>query len=271
MNKKIMFLGAGKMASAIAGGLVKRSAENSENIYAFDVNCKAAAAFFNATGVKNICSDAPETFLTCADIVLLAVKPQYLADAVKMCGGVKLLQNKFIISIVAGVPIARLRELTGAEKIVRVMPNTPALIGEGASAYAAENLTDADLEIVQYILSAIGIAKPVNEPLLNAVTGLSGSGPAYVFEFIMALADGGVQEGLPRDLAQELAVQTVIGAAKLVQETGKHPAVLRDEVISPGGTTARGVAELDKHAFRSCVAGAVIQAAKRSEELGKTK
>ena len=180
-------------------------------------------------------------------------------------------KDKLILSIVAGTTLEKLSSLTGTRRIVRIMPNTPALVGEGMSCFCgAAGATEDDLKKAGEILSSFGLCRKVPESMLDAVTGLSGSGPAYVLEFIMALADGGVYAGLPRDAAIELAAQTVFGSALMVLKRGKeHPAVLRDAVISPGGTTARGVAALDEGAFRSTVMKAVVAAAERSAELGK--
>ena len=176
---------------------------------------------------------------------------------------------KDIVSIVAGVSIASLQELTGSGRIVRVMPNTPALVGEGMSCIAsAPHVPDEDVKTVATLLSAVGICRRVVENQLDAVTGLSGSGPAFVLEFIMALADGGVYAGLPRDTALELAIQTVLGSAKLAHEARNPIGELRDAVISPAGTTGRGCMELAKGAFAATVAQAVIKAAERSAELG---
>lgn len=262
----IMFLGAGRMASALAGGLVKSGLK--EKICAYDVSGEAVKAFSKSTGVEAVVSDAPKQFASGADIIVLAVKPQYLREALAPLTGV--FSGKLIVSIVAGVTLETLCVYTGAERIVRVMPNTPAQVGEGASAYAVSaGVSEDDCAAVETILGAIGYFCRVPEKLMDAVTGLSGSGPAYVFNFIQALADGGVHCGLPRDEALKLAAQTVMGAAKMVLETGEHPAVLCDAVTSPGGTTSRGLAALEDNSFRSTVAGAVIAAAERSAELGK--
>ncbi|MDD4817071.1 MAG: pyrroline-5-carboxylate reductase [Victivallaceae bacterium] len=267
MDDKILFIGAGKMATAIAGGMTMRNPEDRMHIVAFDPNPKAASAFAAATGCP-VFSDDVKPLVTGAATILVAVKPQYLKVALSPVFG--LADDKLVISIVAGAELASLVELTGSNRVVRVMPNTPALVGEGVSVYAAAGeLAKADAATVESVLGAVGKAFRGEERWLNAVTGLSGSGPAYVLEFIMALADGGVREGLPRDLALELAIRTVIGSAKLAAESGLHPAVLRDQVISPGGTTAAGVAELDRSAFRSAVAEAVVAASRRSAELGK--
>lgn len=262
--KKIFFLGAGKMATAIAGGLVKSRLCTSSELAAFDVNGAACAAFTAATGVAAVSLEKMTEF----DVLLIAVKPQMLADALKPLGGK--LEKKLIVSIAAGVPIARIAELTGSSRIVRVMPNTPALVGEGASAYApGAGASAEDAALVGKILEAVGVAYQVKESDLDAVTGLSGSGPAYVFEFIQALADGGVAEGLSRDVAVKLAAQTLLGAAKMVLATGKHPVELCDAVTSPAGTTSRGLELLAERAFHAAAMQAVRAAAARSRELGK--
>ena len=155
-------------------------------------------------------------------------------------------------------------------RVIRVMPNTPALVGAGAAGYAlGKHATAADGELAQKLLSAVGLALPVKESLLDAVTGLSGSGPAYVYQFIEALSDGGVAAGLPREVATKLAAQTVLGGAKMVLETGLHPGVLKDQVTSPGGTTIEGVHELEKGGLRATVISAVRVAAEKSKRLAQ--
>ncbi len=253
------------MASAIAGGLVKKGIA-SETLKAFDVSAQAAGLFQAATGIQ-VSTDSPDKFLAKADIVIVAVKPQQVADA--LLGKSGYLKNKLIISIAAGIKIATLKTITGCDRIVRVMPNTPALIGQGMSAYStAAQVSGEDICETERILGSVGSFCCVNESLMDAVTGLSGSGPAYVFDFIQALADGGVNAGLPREVALQLAAQTVAGAAQMVLATGTHPAVLRDQVTSPGGTTIRGLTVLEENSFRGAVAKAVTAAAARSAELG---
>ena len=261
---KIFFLGAGKMASALAGGAVKAGVLSAELICASDPDQRAADSFVAATGAVCFTGDAVRHAAE-ADVTVLAVKPQMLEKALADFG--KTLENKLVISIVAGVPIRRLRELSGAARIIRVMPNTPALVGEGAAAYACEGTAEDDA-IAAELLGAVGMVTRVDENLLDAVTGLSGSGPAYVFEFIRALADGGVADGLSRDAALQLAAQTVLGAAKMVLESGEHPSVLKDKVTSPGGTTSRGLEHLADRAFAGIVTQAVRAATARSRELG---
>lgn len=282
---KLFFLGAGKMATAIAGGIVKAEVFQKAELAAFDVSPKAAAEFEQKTGVRcywggadsllfrgkdgaEECGGALRKIVEQADAVLLAVKPQVLASALEPLAGC--LAGKPVISIVAGVPIDRLAGLTGSGRIVRVMPNTPALVSEGAAGYSlAPEAQAADGELANRILSAVGVAMQVDEKYLTAVTALSGSGPAYVFEFIRALSDGGVAEGLPRDVATKLAIQTVLGSAAMAKETGIHPAILKEQVTSPGGTTIRALEVLEERAFAGAVIAAVRACARRSEELGK--
>ncbi len=264
---KIFFLGAGKMATAIAGGIVRAGLFQPEELSAFDISGTAAAAFTENTGIPCAVSGCRE-LAEKAEYILIALKPQTLAGALKELH--PLLATKPVLSIAAGVPIARLMELTGSERIIRIMPNTPALIGEGAAAFAPSASADpADLELTEKIFSAVGIALRSSEEHLDAVTALSGSGPAYVFEFIQALSDGGVAAGLPRDTAIGLAIQTVIGAAEMVRRTGLHPTVLKDQVTSPGGTTIRALEVLEQNAFAGSLIAAVRAAAERSEELGR--
>ncbi len=261
---KIVLIGAGKMATAIAGGMVRSGKFAAGDISAIDVNAEAAAKFQAATGIV-----AGKTAdLASASVVILAVKPQALAAAMRDIA--PQLGGKLVISIVAGVPVAKLASFNADARFVRVMPNTPALVGRGASAYApGANATAEDRQLVADILGSVGVAIELKESDLDAVTALSGSGPAYVFEFIKALADGGVAEGLSRDCADMLAVQTVLGAAEMVLRTKLHPTVLKDQVTSPAGTTIRAWEVLEAGAFSGLVIEAVRAAAERSRELGK--
>lgn len=262
--KKIAFIGAGKMASAIGRGL--RGSAQQWTAAAYDPAETARDNFTRLTSFP--CFKTVAGAIKGASVVLLAVKPQSVEEA--LAEAKAFLKDKLLISIAAGMTLEKLSCLSGTARIVRVMPNTPALAGAGMSCFTPGGaVTAADIVCTESILSSFGRCRQVPERLMDAVTGLSGSGPAYVFEFIMALADGGVYEGLPRDVALELAVQTVYGSARMALESSENPAVLRDAVISPGGTTARGVAALDAGAFRSTVVKAVIAAARRSAELGK--
>lgn len=259
----ICFIGAGKMATAIAGGMVRKNIKT--EIHTFDPFAAAAEQFCKLTG--GTAHPSPVAALEHADVILLAVKPQYLTEAVAAFR--EAIGERLVISIVAGATIASLEALTGTRRIVRVMPNTPALVGEGMSCIAAsEAIPETDLAETETLLSAVGLCRRVSEKQLDAVTGLSGSGPAFVLEFIQALADGGVYAGLPRATAIELAVQTVLGSAKMARDAKTPIGELRDAVISPAGTTSRGVMELAKGAFSATVAQAVAAAADRSAELG---
>lgn len=201
------------------------------------------------------------------ELVFLAVKPQILESAI---AGVEFANEPLVISILAGFKIFQLERMLGMGRIIRVMPNTPCLIGKGASAISAgENVSTADVELVTSFFDSVGTIVQVEERLLDSVTGLSGSGPAYVFTFIESLIDGAVLTGMPRGIARKLALQTVIGAATMLEKTGEHPAVLRDRVTSPGGTTIEGLKALEEASFRDAVLSAVLAATQRSRELGE--
>ena len=225
--------------------------------------------FTKETGAKAAASNAE--VLKFANIVVLAVKPDQVAGVLaELRGGFT--KQHLLISIAAGVTLAKLEAaLPAGARVIRVMPNTPALVGESARAFAlGKSATAADGELAKKLLSAVGVAFQVKESLLDAVTGLSGSGPAYVYMFIDALSDGGVASGLPRDIATKLAAQTVLGAAKMVLETGQHPGALKDQVTSPGGTTIEGLHELEKGKLRAAVMSAVRAATEKSKKLGQS-
>lgn len=255
------------MATAIAGGLVKSGIFPTNELLAYDINPQAAEIFQKSTGIPCLTENC-KTAADEAETILLAVKPQTLATALKPLGSAP--NNRLFLSIVAGCPISRLTELTGSKRIIRIMPNTPMLIARGAAAFsAAADTTASDIDLARKILESVGIAFKVDEAYMNAVTALSGSGPAYVFEFIQALANGGVSEGLPHETALQLAAQTVLGAAEMVLKTKTHPMILKDQVTSPGGTTARALEVLYRQGFSATVIDAMHACAKRSEELGK--
>jgi pyrroline-5-carboxylate reductase len=201
-------------------------------------------------------------------VLVLAIKPQHMAHALAHLRPV-VTADHLIISIAAGVSLATLEDGLGKDRrLVRVMPNTPALVGAGAAAYClGPSVRDGDEAIVLACLNAVGRAFALPETLLDAVTGLSGSGPAFVFVIIEALSDGGVRVGLPRDVATALAAQTVLGAARLVLETGQHPGPLKDQVASPGGTTIAGLHALERGGLRAALIDAVEAATRRSAEL----
>lgn len=207
-----------------------------------------------------------------AEVLLLAIKPQALAAvASELDEEISSSPSSLVISILAGVPIARLEVAFPGKAVIRAMPNTPATVGAGITAIASSQIVqESHLAIARAIFSAVGQVVEVSESLMDAVTGLSGSGPAYIAIAIEALADGGVAAGLPRATAAKLALQTVLGTATLIQESGWHPADLKDKVTSPGGTTIAGVAQLEKAGFRSALIEAVQAATRRSQELGKS-
>jgi len=268
LGKTIAFLGAGNMAEALMKGLLRAHVALPSEIICTDKRGERGPELTHKYGVRfekeNLAA------VRAASIVVLSVKPQAMN---KLLEEIKpgLDESKLVISIAAGVPIEAIERKVGhGVRIIRTMPNTPALVGAGATALApGEHATEADLAQAKALFEAVGMAVVVEEPLLDAVTGLSGSGPAYIFLIIEALADGGVKAGLARDQAQELAAQTVLGSAKLLIETGEHPGRLKDQVTSPGGTAIAGLHTLEAGGLRTTLMDAVETAANRSRELGK--
>lgn len=256
------------MAEAILRGLLEAGVCSPERIHVSEPLADRRSELGAEYGVA--VSDDNEAAVRQADIVILAVKPQVF-DSVLPEIARALTSDSLVVSIAAGVPLAALeRALPNGQRIVRTMPNTPALVHAGATGIAAgRHATKEDLDRVEELFSSVGTTVRVEEKHLDAVTGLSGSGPAYAFLMIEALADGGVRAGLPRAAALTLAAQTLLGAAKLVLESGEHPGVLKDRVASPGGTTIAGLQVLEKRALRGALIGAVEAATHRSEELGR--
>jgi pyrroline-5-carboxylate reductase len=263
---KIASIGAGRMASALVRGLVEAKVCAAADVVIADPVAAARDQLASSLGAKSVASNAEA--VAGAEVVLLCVKPNDVPLALAACGSG--LEGKLLLSIVTGWSIAALRKHAGGARVVRAMPNTPAQVGAGATAYAGDaSVTKDDLALAGRIFGAVGLAVAVQEKMLDAVTGLSGSGPAYVFLVMEALSDGGVAAGLPRPLATQLALQTVLGAAKLAAETNEHPALLREAVTSPGGTTAAALGVLEAAAVRSAFSDAVNAAAERSRELGQ--
>jgi pyrroline-5-carboxylate reductase len=265
---KIGFLGAGKMATALARGFLNAGLVKATQLVAADPFDAARKHFTAETGAKTVANNLEAT--KAATVLILATKPDQVGGALAEISDA-FTKNHLVISIAAGVTLAKLEALLPAgARVIRVMPNTPALVGAGAAGYAlGKSATAEDGELAKELLSAVGIAMQVKENLLDAVTGLSGSGPAYVYQFIEALSDGGVAAGLPRDVATKLAAQTVLGGAKMVLDTGMHPGALKDQVTSPGGTTIEGLHELEKGKMRATVISAVRAATEKSKKLGQ--
>ena len=255
------------MAAALAKGFVNAGMVSPDSLIGSDPVPAGREAFGAAVGCET--TDSNADVLTKAKVVFLAFKPHQLDEATVAVRD-QFDESHLVISILAGVPLAKLDAACGGRaRLVRVMPNTPALVGEGACGYAlGQAATAEDGELVKRLLSAVGVAYEVKERLIDAVTGLSGSGPAYGYMIIEALSDGGVAAGLPRDISTRLAAQTMLGAAKMVLETGKHPGELKDMVCSPGGTTIEGVHELEEGGVRSALINAVRAATERAVELG---
>lgn len=267
-EQRIGFIGAGQMARALAHGFVRAGLVRPERIVAFDPVPAAAQQFAAEIGAVQLVADN-SAVIRAADIVFLAVKPQSVSGVAQQLPE-SVPPGVLVVSIVAGLSLASMARLLGTTRLVRVMPNTPCLIGQGASGYAlGPTATEADSQLVGQLLGAVGTALRLDEGLLDAVTGLSGSGPAYVYMLIEALSDGGVRVGLPRATATALAAQTVRGAAEMVLTGGEHPAVLKDRVTSPGGTTIAGLQALEEHGFRAAAIAAVQAATERARELSR--
>lgn len=265
---RVGFIGAGKMATALAKGLCAAGFTEPGLITASDVVPTARKQFADVSGGTAATSNSEVAAK--ADILILAVKPQQMKEVLAELAP-KLEPRHLVVSIAAGIPLARITGALGKERrLVRVMPNTPCLVGASASAFCLGGAATADDgKLVERLLSAVGISYQLPEHLLDTVTGLSGSGPAFVYVMIEALADGGVKMGLPRDTALKLAAQTVLGSAKMVLETGEHPGALKDAVASPGGTTIAGLHALESGALRGTLMNAVEAATLRSRELGR--
>lgn len=270
MTHAIGFLGAGQMATALAKGWLTTGLLDTARSLASDPVPAARVKFQTSTGVRAVDSNAE--VLAATDVIILAVKPQTMNAALAEVRS-SLSEKKLVVSIAAGITLKQLAEQLGSNtRIVRVMPNTPCLVGASASGFAAgPAATSADADLVAMLFNSVGKAYAVPEQLLDAVTGLSGSGPAFVYVMIEALADGGVRMGLPRDIALALAAQTVLGSAKMVLETGTHPAALKDAVASPAGTTIAGLHALERAGVRAGLMDAVEAATKRATELGEKK
>ncbi|XP_017084842.1 pyrroline-5-carboxylate reductase [Drosophila eugracilis] len=274
LDERIGFIGGGNMAFAIGSGLVRCGIVKPSQVMVSGPHIENLKRWRDLGAVT---SDDNYEVLEHQDIVFICVKPHILTTCANQlkCKHVRSEKdaNKLIVSVLAGTSIGKLEDafyFMGELKVIRTMPNTSMQVGEGCTVYTGNTrVSRHDLEKVHLMLNALGLAQQVPEPMIDAVTGVAGCGPAFVYTIIEALADGGVKQGVPRQMAIQFAAQTLLGAAKTVLLTGKHPAVLRDEVCSPGGSTIVGVHELEKGNLRATLINAVEKSSQRSAELGK--
>jgi pyrroline-5-carboxylate reductase len=267
-NETIAVIGAGHMAGALIGGMVRSKLVPAKGIVATRRSSEALAELQKKWGVRT--STDNRKAVAEADIVILAVKPQMARKVLgELAGAVR--KDQLVISVMAGIPTAAINKALRVDcAVVRAMPNTPCLVDAGATAIAAgAHSSEKDLAKAEAVFKSVGLVVTLPESALDAVTGLSGSGPVYIYMVIEAMIDGGVKMGIPRAVAAKLAAQTVFGAAKLVIETGKHPAVLKDEVTTPGGTAITAIHVLESKGLRSVLIDGVEAATKRSQELSR--
>ncbi|XP_053677078.1 uncharacterized protein LOC128727217 [Anopheles nili] len=263
---KLGFLGGGKMAQAMANGFISAGLTRGDSMTAsFHPSDHANIEAFKSFGAKTYVENLP--VVSGSEIIFISVKPAVVSSVLQAVRPAS--AGKLFISIAMGVTLRELENsLESSARVMRVMPNTPALVRAGASVYVRGSAaTDDDCKVTQALFQAVGTCEEVSETMMDPITALSGSGPAYVFVMIEALADGAVRMGLPRDLAYRLASQTVLGSGKLVRETERHPGQLKDDVTSPAGSTAAGLAHLEQNAFRHAVSGAVESATVRCREI----
>jgi pyrroline-5-carboxylate reductase len=268
MDKIIGFIGSGNMANAMVGGIINANLVPSINVVCSDHSMAKLENMHKRYGIT-IATNNSEV-ASKSDILILSVKPQFYPEVINEIKD-QVKENTIVVSIAAGQKIESIKNLFGKEiKIVRAMPNTPALVAEGMAALSpCPMVLPEELDLICNIFNSFGKCEVVSEKLMDVVTGLSGSSPAFIFMIIEAMADGAVLEGMPRDKAYKFAAQTVLGSAKMVLETGKHPAELKDMVCSPGGTTIEGVSVLEQNNLRASMINAVRSATKKSKDLAK--
>ncbi|AGB40817.1 pyrroline-5-carboxylate reductase [Halobacteroides halobius DSM 5150] len=266
MVEKIGFIGAGSMAEALITGILEAELFSADRVYISDINQERVESLHNKYQVQ--IANNNQELVKQVDYIVLAVKPRVVKKILGRVGQ-QIRPYQKLFSIAAGVTTKQLeKHLSTDVPVVRLMPNTPALIGSGATAYTlGQAATEDASRVVKEIFSSVGLIVEVKEDLMDAVTGLSGSGPAYIYMIVEALSDAGVNVGLPRKVASKLAIQTLLGAGEMVQELEKHPAQLKDLVTSPGGTTITGLKELEKTGLRSSLYQAVESATAKSKEL----
>lgn len=268
MDKRIGFIGAGNMGGAIIEGLIKSKVVAASHVYAINNHPQKLQYFIDVYGINKV--DSIANIVKISDLLVLCVKPKDIANV--LTEAAKYLdQHTVVISIAAGITLASLEKMIASKhKIVRVMPNTPALVGEGMSSITPNELvTDDELADVLRIFNSLGKAEVLSESLIDAVVGVSGSAPAYIFMLIEAMADGAVMGGMSRQQAYTFAAQAVLGSAKMVLETGKHVAELKDMVCSPAGTTIEGVRTLESKGFRSAIIEAMKSCMDKSSAMSK--
>jgi len=272
MDYKVGFIGTGNMGSALIREIISSGAARPDNIYIYDVDQNKAGSFAKETGVRLASGNAQ--LVSACDYIVLAVKPAYVRgvlEEIKEKFNEDDENNKVLISIAVGISTRAIRSIIGNKaKVVRTMPNLPVLVGEGMTLVSFDDkLSEYEKTIVKRLFEGSGRVEELEERLMSEVTSVTGSSPAYVFMMIEAMADGAVLQGIPRKLAYTLASQAVLGAAKMVLETGLHPAQLKDQVCSPAGTTIEAVKALEKNAFRHSIIEAMEQCTKRTLEIGR--
>ena len=267
-DKVIGFIGAGNMGSAMIGGICGSELVAPSNILVSAHSAATTEKIHTAYGVRTTLSN--EEVASTSDILFIAIKPYQFATALPAIAA-SLKKDCIIVSVAAGQSIAAIESLLGSDiKLVRAMPNTPALVGESMSALCCNsNVTDDELALVKQLFECFGKAEIITEGMMDAVIGVAGSSPAYVYMFIEAMADAAVADGMPRTMAYKFAAQSVLGAAKMVLETGKHPGELKDAVCSPGGTTIEAVASLEAGGFRDAVITAQRACVQKSKDMTK--
>ena len=266
MEKKLGFIGTGNMGAAIIKGVLKAGFVPPEYIYAFDIDRKKTDIL-----KKETCVNTPERMedaVEYSSVIILAVKPNMVKpvlEDIKKCFG----KEKMLVSVAAGISIKTIKGILGNDsKVIRTMPNTPVLVGEGMTLISHDGgMCGHDLELIRSIFECVGKVEMLDEKLMNEVIALTSSSPAYVFMFIEAMADAAVLSGIPRNTAYKLAAQAVLGSARMVLETGRHPAALKDEVCSPGGTTIEAVKALEKNGFRHAVIEAMSECTRKAREI----
>lgn len=268
MGIKLGFIGTGNMGAPLVKGAVRSGAAAPKDIFIYDADREKAASLSRETGVVQAGNNSE--VVRNSDYIVLAVKPNYIKSALDECRS-SFDASKILVSIAVGVSAASLKKILGeASRVVRTMPNIPLLVGEGMTLLCfGDNISNDEKTAVRKIFEGSGRVEELEERLMSEVTALTGSSPAYVFMFLEAMADAAVQSGIPRAMAYRLAAQAVLGSAKMVLETGKHPAELKDQVCSPAGTTIEAVNALERNGFRFAVMDAMAECTKKAKEIGR--